>query len=61
MVYGIKRRPSSFNSSHINHLDQDHHHTNSKGPSPHLALYYGDLTESTSLIRIIQKVQPDEN
>ena len=54
-VHGIKRRSSSFNTSRIDHLYQDPHETNQE-----LILHYGDLTDSTNLIRIIQEVQPDE-
>jgi len=54
-VHGIKRRASSFNTSRIDHLYQDPHETD-----PRLVLHYGDLTDSTNLIRIIQQVQPDE-
>jgi GDPmannose 4,6-dehydratase len=54
-VHGIKRRASSFNTSRIDHLYQDPHESN-----PQLVLHYGDLTDSTNLIRIIQQVQPDE-
>ena len=54
-VHGIKRRASSFNTSRIDHLYQDPHDEN-----PRLILHYGDLTDSTNLIRIIQQVQPDE-
>ncbi|MDJ0655495.1 MAG: GDP-mannose 4,6-dehydratase [Xanthomonadales bacterium] len=54
-VHGIKRRASSFNTQRIDHIyqapDQDHRN---------LILHYGDLTDSTSLIRIMQQVQPDE-
>ncbi len=55
VVHGIKRRASSFNTSRIDHLYQDPHEVN-----PRLVLHYGDLTDSTNLIRIIQQVQPDE-
>ena len=54
-VHGIKRRASSFNTSRIDHLYQDPHEQDQR-----LALHYGDLTDSTNLIRIIQQVQPDE-
>jgi len=54
-VHGIKRRASSFNTSRLDHLYQDPHIENQR-----LFLYYGDLTDSTNLIRIIQQVQPDE-
>ena len=55
VVHGIKRRASSFNTSRIDHLYQDPHETD-----PRLVLHYGDLTDSTNLIRIIEQVQPDE-
>jgi GDPmannose 4,6-dehydratase len=54
-VHGIKRRSSLFNTDRIDHLYQDPHEQNI-----HLTLHYGDLTDSTNLIRIIQEVQPDE-
>jgi len=54
-VHGIKRRASSFNTDRIDHLYQDPHESNVK-----LFLHYGDLTDATNLIRIIQLVQPDE-
>ena len=54
-VHGIKRRSSSFNTERIDHLYQDPHEKN-----VHLTLHYGDLTDSTNLIRIIQEVQPHE-
>ena len=54
-VHGIKRRSSLFNTDRIDHLYQDPHEENVK-----LRLHYGDLTDSTNLIRIIQEVQPDE-
>ena len=54
-VHGIKRRASSFNTSRIDHLYQDPH-----VDDPRLVLHYGDLTDSSNLIRIIQQVQPDE-
>jgi len=55
IVHGIKRRSSLFNTDRIDHLYQDPHEKN-----VHLTLHYGDLTDSTNLIRIIQEVQPDE-
>ena len=55
VVHGIKRRASSFNTDRIDHLYQDPHESD-----PRLVLHYGDLTDSTNLIRIIQQVQPDE-
>jgi len=54
-VHGIKRRSSLFNTDRIDHLYQDPHDT-----SPKFFLHHGDLTDSSSLIRIIQEVQPDE-
>ncbi|MCE3281632.1 MAG: GDP-mannose 4,6-dehydratase [Chitinophagaceae bacterium] len=54
-VHGIKRRTSLFNTERIDHLYEDPH-----TPNRHLVLHYGDLTDSTNLIRIIQEVQPDE-
>ena len=54
-VHGVKRRASSFNTDRIDHLYQDPHEKNVR-----FKLHYGDLTDSTNLIRIIQEVQPDE-
>jgi GDPmannose 4,6-dehydratase len=54
-VHGIKRRSSSFNTSRIDHLYQDRHEKQVR-----FFLHYGDLTDATNLIRIIQEVQPDE-
>ena len=54
-VHGIKRRSSLFNTDRIDHLYQDPHEKNRN-----LILHYGDLTDSTNLIRILQQVQPDE-
>lgn len=54
-VHGIKRRSSLFNTDRIDHLYQDQHESN-----VHFKLHYGDLTDSTNLIRIIQETQPDE-
>jgi len=54
-VHGIKRRASLFNTNRIDHLYQDPHEKNVK-----FKLHYGDLTDSTNLIRIIQEVQPGE-
>ena len=55
VVHGIKRRASLFNTDRIDHLYQDPHveHRN-------FVLHYGDLTDATNLIRIVQEVQPDE-
>jgi GDPmannose 4,6-dehydratase len=55
MVHGIKRRASSFNTQRIDHIYQDQHETH-----VNFKLHYGDLTDSTNIIRIIQEVQPDE-
>ncbi|MEA5423760.1 GDP-mannose 4,6-dehydratase [Synechococcus sp. CCY9202] len=59
-VHGIKRRASSFNTQRIDHLYQDPHEQNREDSAPPLTLHYGDLTDSTNLIRIVQQVQPDE-
>lgn len=55
MVHGLKRKSSSFNTERINHLYQDTHNKKSK-----FKLHYGDLTDSTSLIRLISEIKPDE-
>jgi GDPmannose 4,6-dehydratase len=55
IVHGIKRRSSSFNTERINHLYKDPHERN-----VNFFMHYGDLTDSTNLIRIIQETQPDE-
>lgn len=54
-VHGLKRRTSLFNTDRIDHLYQDLH-----DPNPRLILHHGDMTDSSSLTRIIQQVQPDE-
>src|SRR6201993_865798 len=54
-VHGIKRRSSSFNTDRIDHLYHDPHE-----PHVKFKLHYGDLTDSTNLIRLIQEIQPDE-
>lgn len=54
-VHGIKRRASSFNTDRIDHIYQDPHTQNAK-----FFLHYGDLTDSTNLIRIIKQIEPDE-
>ena len=54
-VHGIKRRSSSFNTGRIDDIYEDPH-----VPAPQLTLHYGDLTDATNLIRIVQEVQPDE-
>ena len=55
VVHGIKRRTSLFNTDRIDHLYQDPH-----VPTRNLVLHYGDMTDSSSLVRIVQQVQPDE-
>ncbi|WP_375457737.1 GDP-mannose 4,6-dehydratase [uncultured Enterovirga sp.] len=55
LVHGVKRRSSSFNSERIDHLYQDPHR-----PGTRFFMHYGDMTDSTNLIRIIQETQPDE-
>lgn len=55
IVHGIKRRSSSFNTGRLEHLYQDRHEENIK-----FFLHYGDLTDSTNLIRLLQQIQPDE-
>ncbi len=55
MVHGVKRRSSMFNTDRIDHLYQDQHETH-----VNFKLHYGDLTDSTNLIRIVQETQPDE-
>ncbi|TIU94835.1 MAG: GDP-mannose 4,6-dehydratase, partial [Mesorhizobium sp.] len=54
-VHGIKRRSSSFNTGRIDNLYQDPHENDVR-----LSLHYGDMTDATNLIRIVQEVQPDE-
>lgn len=54
-VHGIKRRSSSFNTERIDHLYQDPHE-----PNVRFRLHYGDLTDATNLIRVLQEVRPDE-
>ncbi len=55
IVHGIKRRSSSFNTERVDHLYQDPHESDRN-----FILHYGDLTDSTNIIRIIKEVQPDE-
>jgi GDPmannose 4,6-dehydratase len=55
MVHGIKRRASNFNTQRIDHIYEDLHVNNA-----HLKLHYGDLTDTSNLVRIIQETQPDE-
>ena len=55
MVHGLKRRSSSFNTERVDHLYQDPHMG-----EPRLLLHYGDMTDSTNLIRLLQQIMPDE-
>lgn len=55
IVHGVKRRSSSFNTGRIEHLYQDPHERDQR-----MILHYGDMTDSTNLIRIVQETQPDE-
>jgi GDPmannose 4,6-dehydratase len=55
IVHGLKRRSSSFNTGRIEHLYEDPH-----VPNPRFILHYGDMTDSTNLIRIVQETKPDE-
>lgn len=55
IVHGVKRRSSSFNTARINHLYKDPHYENL-----HFFLHYGDVTDSSSVVRLIQEIQPDE-
>ena len=55
VVHGLKRRSSSFNTQRIDHLYQDPHSEN-----PRFILHYGDMTDSTTLIRLIKEIQPEE-
>ncbi len=55
VVHGIKRRSSSFNTSRVDHLYQDLHDRNVR-----FRMHYGDLTDATNLIRVVQEIQPDE-
>ncbi|CAM0555227.1 GDP-mannose 4,6-dehydratase [Vreelandella titanicae] len=54
-VHGVKRRSSSFNTQRVDHIYEDPHVENQ-----HFILHYGDLTDSTNLIRLVQEIQPDE-
>ena len=54
-VHGIKRRSSSFNTDRIDHLYQDPHEAGAR-----MHLHYGDLTDATNVVRVIQSVQPEE-
>ena len=55
VVHGVKRRASSFNSSRVDHLYQDPHESDTK-----FFMHYGDMTDSTNLIRLVQKIQSTE-
>ncbi len=55
VVHGVKRRSASFNTSRIEHLYQDPHE-----PDQRFVLHYGDMTDATNLIRLVQETQPDE-
>jgi len=55
LVHGLKRRSSSFNTGRVDHLYQDLHES-----SPQFVMHYGDMTDATNLIRIVQETQPDE-
>src|SRR5947209_6544233 len=54
-VHGIKRRSSSFNTDRVNHIYEDRHELD-----PRFILHYGDLTDGSSLTRLLVKIQPDE-
>ena len=55
IVHGLKRRTSLFNTERINHIYEDPHNSNTK-----FFLHFGDMTDSTNLIRLVQEIQPDE-
>ena len=55
VVHGLKRRTSLFNTDRIDHLYQDPHYDGAK-----FFMHYGDMTDSTNLVRLIQEIQPDE-
>ena len=55
VVHGLKRRTSLFNTDRIDHLYQDPH-----GDGAKFFMHYGDMTDSTNLVRLIQEIQPDE-
>ena len=59
-VHGLKRRSSSFNTGRIDHIYQDKHKVAQGGYRRNLILHYGDLTDATNMIRLIQEIQPDE-
>src|SRR5437660_10414592 len=54
-VHGIKRRSSSFNTARVDHLYEDPHHSNAR-----FLLHYGDMTDSTNLIRLMQQIRPTD-
>ena len=55
VVHGVKRRASSLNTARVDHLYQDPH-----DPDPRFHLHYGDLTDATNLVRLVQETEPDE-
>ena len=55
IVHGLKRRTSLFNTDRIDHIYEGPHH-----PNPKFFLHFGDMTDSTNLIRLVQEIQPDE-
>ena len=55
VVHGVKRRSSSFNTARVDHLYQDPHEEKTR-----FLMHYGEMTDATNLIRLIQEVQPDE-
>src|ERR1700721_2770472 len=55
IVHGVKRRSSSFNTGRVDHLYQDPHESNAR-----FFMHYGDMTDATNLIRIVQETKPDE-
>jgi GDPmannose 4,6-dehydratase len=59
-VHGVKRRSSSFNTARVDHLYVDPHDRTEDGGEPRFLMHYGDLTDATNLIRLVQEVQPDE-
>ena len=59
-VHGIKRRASSFNTARVDHLYQDPHERGPHGEPPGFQMHYGDLTDSTNMVRVIEHIQPDE-
>ena len=55
VVHGLKRRTSLFNTDRVDHIYEDPHN-----PNPKFFLHFGDMTDSTNLIRLVQEIQPDE-